>query len=66
MSDDPPAVAYLQAGIEDADSALVHIESPLASDEDSMISAAVDYVEESDHWNHADWTGGWYLVPNDE
>jgi hypothetical protein len=48
MSDDSPTVARPQAGIEDADSALGNIESLSASDEDSVISAAVDYVEESD------------------
>ncbi|OCK78459.1 hypothetical protein K432DRAFT_270753, partial [Lepidopterella palustris CBS 459.81] len=32
----------------------------------SVISEAEDYVEESDRLYHADWTGGRYLLPNDE
>lgn len=66
MSEDAPTIAHPHAGNEDADSALGDIESLSASDEDSVISEAEDYVEESDRLYHADWTGGRYLLPNDE
>jgi SAM-dependent methyltransferase len=66
MSEDSPTTTYPQTDIEDGESSIGDMESHSSSDDISVISEAMDYIEENGRFYHANWTDGLYLLPNDE